>query len=219
MSLSYAPLWKMLDELNISKMDFARMIDISNATLAKLGKDEPVTLTIIDRICTKFSCKIEDVVKHVVQASLVTPNFLAKKGMIVLAIDMLTKDDLEKVQEKLPDGTEHTFYVPKKSAFVILDVLSPDLDTDPEKIANAKYESLTYLIAPISTSFTPHFFTAEFKNAEINGENTDGTVIFGRMRRANGSIFEKIIGYMPEYYVEKFEKMAWNFINIAEENE
>lgn len=215
MSLSYAPLWKMLDELNISKMDFARMIDISNATLAKLGKDEPVTLTIIDRICTKFNCKIDDVVKHVVKASLFTPNFLVKKGMILLALDMLSKDDLKKVQEKLPDGTERTYYTPKKSAFVVLDILSSDMDTDPEKIANTKYENLTYLIAPISTSSTSPFFSAEFKNVEIDGKTTNGVVSFGGMRAVSPSIFEKILGYMPDCYMEQFEKLTWDYINVT----
>ena len=51
MSLSYEPLWAMLDELDVSKMEFAKIIGMSNATLAKLGKNEPITLTIIDKIC------------------------------------------------------------------------------------------------------------------------------------------------------------------------
>lgn len=64
MGICYDPLWNLLDELNISKMEFARKIDISNATLAKLGKNEPVTLTIVDRICDEFNCDISNVLFH-----------------------------------------------------------------------------------------------------------------------------------------------------------
>lgn len=65
MGISYNPLWEMLKEKGISKMEFAKNVEISNATLAKFGKNEPVTLTIIDKICTQYNCKIEDVVQHI----------------------------------------------------------------------------------------------------------------------------------------------------------
>lgn len=65
MSFSYQPLWNLLAEQNISKMDFAKKIDISNTTLAKLSKNEPITLTTIDKICNAFNCKVEDVVEHI----------------------------------------------------------------------------------------------------------------------------------------------------------
>lgn len=38
-------------------------IGISNATLAKLGKNEPVNLKIIESICRELQCGIEDVVE------------------------------------------------------------------------------------------------------------------------------------------------------------
>lgn len=64
MSLSYFPLWRMLKDLNVSKMEFAKRVDISNATLAKLGKDEPVALTVIEKICAVFNCDIGNVVRY-----------------------------------------------------------------------------------------------------------------------------------------------------------
>ena len=48
MSFSYKPLWDLLQEENISKMEFASAIDISNTTLAKLSKNEPVNLNVIN---------------------------------------------------------------------------------------------------------------------------------------------------------------------------
>ena len=65
MSLSYKPLWDMLEEKGISKMEFAKSVGISNATLAKLGKDEPISLTTVDKICNEYDCDIENVVKYI----------------------------------------------------------------------------------------------------------------------------------------------------------
>ena len=65
MRLSYDGLWNMLSKLNVSKMDFAKSVGISNATLAKLGKDEPVALTILMRICEQYNCKIQNIVEFI----------------------------------------------------------------------------------------------------------------------------------------------------------
>ena len=65
MSLSYKPLWDMLEEKGISKMEFAKSVDISNATLAKMGKDEAISLTTVDKICNVYDCDIENIVKHI----------------------------------------------------------------------------------------------------------------------------------------------------------
>lgn len=65
LSLSYKPLWDMLTEKGINKMEFAKSVGISNATLAKLGKDEPISLTTVDKICNEYDCDIENVVKHI----------------------------------------------------------------------------------------------------------------------------------------------------------
>lgn len=64
-SFTYQPLWDMLEDKGISKMEFAKQIDISSTTLAKLSKNEPITLSTIDKICNKYHCKIEDIVRHI----------------------------------------------------------------------------------------------------------------------------------------------------------
>ena len=68
MSFTYQPLWDMLEDKGISKMEFARKIDISSTTLAKLSKNEPITLSTIDKICNEFGCRIEDIVRHIQNA-------------------------------------------------------------------------------------------------------------------------------------------------------
>jgi len=63
MSISYKPLWHQLVERGMKKMEFRDYVGISNGTLSKLGKDEPVALDILEKICIKLDCRIEDVVE------------------------------------------------------------------------------------------------------------------------------------------------------------
>lgn len=62
-SISYKPLWHQLIERDMKKLEFRDLVGMSNTTLAKLGKNEPVSLEIIDKICTKLECSIQDVVE------------------------------------------------------------------------------------------------------------------------------------------------------------
>ena len=63
MGISYNPLWHQLIEKNIKKMAFRDLVEISNGTLARLGKNDPVSLDVIEKICLRLDCKIEDVVQ------------------------------------------------------------------------------------------------------------------------------------------------------------
>lgn len=65
MGISYKPLWHQLIEKDIKKMTFRDMVGISNGTLARLGKNDPVSLDVIEKICLTLNCKIEDVVQIV----------------------------------------------------------------------------------------------------------------------------------------------------------
>lgn len=63
--ISYAPLMSTLHQRKISKTDLQKLINVSSATIAKISKDELVSLKVIDDICTVLNCKIEDVIVHV----------------------------------------------------------------------------------------------------------------------------------------------------------
>lgn len=63
MSLSYDHLWNLLEEKGISKTEFRKMIDISTVTLAKLSKNEAVSLSIMEKICQTLHCQIEDILE------------------------------------------------------------------------------------------------------------------------------------------------------------
>ena len=61
--ISYDRLWKTLIDKHMNKTELRDRIGISNATLAKMGKNEPVNLKIVDNICQELQCGIEDVVE------------------------------------------------------------------------------------------------------------------------------------------------------------
>lgn len=214
MSLSYEPLWQMLNELNITKMEFARMIDISNATLAKLGKNEPITLTTVDKICNRFNFKIENVVKHIPDLTINKANFMIKKGMIVLADD-IPQIDIARIKEM-----GGTFHVPKRH-HVILDIVSNEGDNDPQNIENTPYDDLKYAVAPIYTSLLLNNspLNISFDDVEIDGVITSGIVAFGKLSVMDSGLFEKQVGQMPDTYIQKFDKILQAIVGVVNEED
>lgn len=65
MALSYNKLWKLLIDKNIKKLELRDMAAISNNTLAKLGKNEPVAMTVLEKICSVLNCNIGDIVDYI----------------------------------------------------------------------------------------------------------------------------------------------------------
>ena len=63
MKISYKPLMRQLLERDMGKMDLLRAANLSTTTLSKLGKNEPVKLEMLMKICTTLHCRIEDVVE------------------------------------------------------------------------------------------------------------------------------------------------------------
>lgn len=61
--ISYDRLWKTLIDKHMNKTELRDRIRISNATLAKLGKNEPVNLSVIEKICKELDCTAEDVLE------------------------------------------------------------------------------------------------------------------------------------------------------------
>lgn len=46
----------------MQKKDLADMLNLSSATIAKMGKCENVSMDVLERICTYFNCDIGDIV-------------------------------------------------------------------------------------------------------------------------------------------------------------
>ena len=62
--ISYTPLWHTLINKGMNKGYLKNMTGLSFGTIASMGKNEPVNLKQIDRICKALHCKIEDVIEY-----------------------------------------------------------------------------------------------------------------------------------------------------------
>jgi putative transcriptional regulator len=62
MEFSYNKLWKLLIDKNMMKKDLMEQTDITSSTIAKMGKNKPVSMEVLGRICIALSCNIGDVV-------------------------------------------------------------------------------------------------------------------------------------------------------------
>ena len=61
---SYKPLLKLLIDKNMTKTQLREQLGISMATLAKISKDEYISMKVLDDICSLLNCKIEDIIEH-----------------------------------------------------------------------------------------------------------------------------------------------------------
>ena len=65
MAVSYKKLWKLLIDKDLNKGKLCQKTGISAGTMAKMSKDEPVTLTVLEKICNVLECDIGDIVEKI----------------------------------------------------------------------------------------------------------------------------------------------------------
>ena len=65
MEISYNKLWKVLIDKNMKKVELKDVAGISSSSLAKLGKNEPVTLEVLMKICEALDVNIGDVIEFI----------------------------------------------------------------------------------------------------------------------------------------------------------
>lgn len=63
MRVSYNKLWKLLIDKRMSKSEFRDAVNMSSNTLAKMGKEETISLEVIMRICKEFKCDVGDIIE------------------------------------------------------------------------------------------------------------------------------------------------------------
>ncbi len=63
MKISYKKLWKQLIDREMLKKDLAEKAGISNASIAKLGRNENVNTDILLKICVALGCNVEDILE------------------------------------------------------------------------------------------------------------------------------------------------------------
>ena len=65
MEISYNKLWKLLIDKNMKKKDLRDTAKISSNTIARMGKNEEVSLDVLIKICKALNCDIGDIVSVV----------------------------------------------------------------------------------------------------------------------------------------------------------
>ena len=65
MSVSYNKLWKLLIDKNMTKTELRIQADIATSTLAKLSKNELVSMEVLLKICKVLDCKIENIMENI----------------------------------------------------------------------------------------------------------------------------------------------------------
>lgn len=63
MDVTYNKLFKLLIDKEMKKMEFAKDVGISSNTLAKLSRNEFVSMEILVRICRKLNCTVDDIME------------------------------------------------------------------------------------------------------------------------------------------------------------
>ena len=63
MAVEYLRLWKLLLDRGMKKTDLKTEAGISSNVLAKLGKNEYVSMETMEKLCTSLDCNIEDIME------------------------------------------------------------------------------------------------------------------------------------------------------------
>lgn len=63
MAVSYKKLWKLLIDRGMTKTALRKQTDMSTTTLAKMGKNETVSMDVVLRICKVLNCQLEDIME------------------------------------------------------------------------------------------------------------------------------------------------------------
>lgn len=65
MKMSYNKLWKRLIDKNMKKMGLVEAVELSPNTLAKLGRNEDVSMDVLRRICSYLHCDFGNIMEMI----------------------------------------------------------------------------------------------------------------------------------------------------------
>ena len=71
--ISYNKLWKLLIDRQMSRGDLRILAHISTTSLAKLGRNENVSMSVIKKICDALSCSLGEIMD-------ISPNIKNENG-------------------------------------------------------------------------------------------------------------------------------------------
>ena len=75
MAISYKNLFNILKEKNLKKTELQKNLKLSSTTIAKLSKNEAISLEVLEKICKYLNCNIQDIISFEEDVN----NFLVKQ--------------------------------------------------------------------------------------------------------------------------------------------
>ena len=64
MRFSYNNLWKLLIDRDMTKTELKEQIGISPSTLARLSKNQNVSLDVLGKICEQLDCSLDEIIEY-----------------------------------------------------------------------------------------------------------------------------------------------------------
>lgn len=65
MKISYNNLWKLMIDKGLNKSELREITRIGTNTLAKLSKNQPVSMEVLMKVCEKLDCDLTDVCEFI----------------------------------------------------------------------------------------------------------------------------------------------------------
>ena len=133
--LIYNKLWNTLKEKGMKRTDLLQIM--SSSTLAKMGKNEKVSLDVIEAICEFLDCQPGDIIEHVSEKTLEeAKKQLDNMNQMLKAVEQLYPGVLKQIGEQFADGSEAKELFKKGDFFgssIIDEALNRESSEDEEK--------------------------------------------------------------------------------------
>ena len=65
MAVRYNRLWKLMIDKGMNKTQLKKAAHISTNAIAKLGKNDPISMETLSKICSALQCDIGDIVEYI----------------------------------------------------------------------------------------------------------------------------------------------------------
>ena len=63
MAYSYNRLWKLMIDKSINKTTLRKRAGITSNAMAKMGKNQPVNVEVLAKICRVLDCTVDDIIE------------------------------------------------------------------------------------------------------------------------------------------------------------
>ena len=127
----YTKLWLLLEKKGMKRTDLKEIM--SSATLAKLGKNEPISSSMIGKICDFLNCQPGDIMENITKediekaADIMSEKINEMMNMLTATTGMSKEALLDNFAKELPDFVEA---LKKDKINIFEDIVNSKNDTD-----------------------------------------------------------------------------------------